>query len=272
MITDWTDAYTNGAYISGAEAFPAAWAEAARLFRGKLEAEGRAKLDIIYGEGRRNRLDLFLPEGEPKGLVVFIHGGYWLNFDKSYWSHLATGALARGFAVALPSYTLCPEIRIAGISAEVGQAITTAAGMVQGPIHLTGHSAGGHLATRMITTTSPLPDTVRARVVNVVSISGVHDLRPLMRAEMNARLKLDTAEAFTESPALLEPWPGARVTAWVGADERPEFLRQSALLANIWTGLGAETANVEEPDKHHFSIVDGLTEPDHPLVERLLTA
>lgn len=272
MITDWTDAYTNGAYIPGADAFPSAWAEAARLFREKLEAEGRAKLDIAYGEGRRNRLDLFLPAGTPKGLVVFIHGGYWLNFDKSYWSHLAGGAVARGYAVALPSYTLCPEIRIAGISAEIGQAVATAAGMVEGPLYLTGHSAGGHLATRIITVTSPLPEALRARVVNAVSISGVHDLRPLMRTEMNARLKLDMTEALAESPALLEPWPGARVTAWVGADERPEFLRQNALLANIWTGLGAETASVEEPERHHFSIVEGLTDPHHPLVERLLTA
>ena len=35
---------------------------------------------------------------------------------------------------------------------------------------------------------------------------------------------------------------GARITCWAGGGERAEFLRQNALLANIWTGLSATTA------------------------------
>lgn len=50
-----------------------------------------------------------------------------------------------------------------------------------------------------------------------------------------------------------------------------EFVRQSALLANIWTGLGAATASVVEPDRHPFTIVDGLADRDHPLTAALLT-
>jgi hypothetical protein len=63
---------------------------------------------------------------------------------------------------------------------------------------------------------------------------------------------------------------GARITCWVGGAERAEFRRQSALLANIWTGLGATTATVEEPDRHHFNIIDGLTDPAHPLTRTLV--
>jgi arylformamidase len=61
------------------------------------------------------------------------------------------------------------------------------------------------------------------------------------------------------------------VTCWVGAGERSEFIRQNALLANIWKGLGAETAVVEEPDKHHFNVLDGLEDPNHPLVDALFS-
>ena len=57
----------------------------------------------------------------------------------------------------------------------------------------------------------------------------------------------------------------------MGAAERSEFLRQNALLANIWKGLGAETDCVEESDRHHFNILDGLADPHHPLTEALLT-
>lgn len=235
-----------------------------------LVERGRARLDLVYGDGERNRFDLFLPEDAPKGLVVFVHGGYWVRFDKSYWSHLARGSVEHGYAVAMPSYTLCPQTRISGITREIGAAIAAAASMIAGPIHLTGHSAGGHLATRMISATSPLSDALRSRVANTVSISGVHDLRPMMRLALNADLKLDEAEAFAESPALLRPIEGVRLTCWVGAGERAEFVRQNALLANIWTGLGALTCAVEEPDRHHFNIIDGLTDPDHPMVRELL--
>jgi arylformamidase len=270
LIADWEDAYANRINIARGESWPERWLELAATFRAELSAAGRATLDLHYGERPRNRLDLFMPTGIPKGLVVYVHGGYWVSFDKFSWSHLAAGALAHGYAVAMPSYTLCPEIRISGITREVGTGIATAAGMIDGPIFLTGHSAGGHLATRMISATSPLPLEVRARIRNTVSISGVHDLRPMMRLAMNADLKLDDAEANAESPVLLYPIEGARLTCWVGAGERAEFIRQNALLANIWTGLGAMTATVEEPDIHHFSVVDGLIDPEHPLTRTLL--
>ena len=268
-IADWDDAYTNGAYIAGGDTWPDRWAAAATAFREKLGAT-RAKLGLAYGEAPRNRFDLFMPEAAPKGLAVYIHGGYWMRFDRSAWSYLAAGPLAHGYAVAMPSYTLCPDISIAGIVQEVSRAIEAAAALIPGPIQLTGHSAGGHLAARMISTPSPLADAVLARIGNVVSIAGVHDLRPLLRTAMNATLKLDAAQAAAESPALLEPVAGTRLTAWVGGAERSEFRRQSALIANAWIGLGAETALFEEADRHHFNVIDGLADPSHGLTRTLL--
>lgn len=271
-IDDWDDAYANGANIPGGDRWPAAWAAPAAAFRDRLSAQGRARLDVSYGSAPRNRLDLFLPQERPRGLVVFVHGGFWMRLDKSYWSHLAEGAIDGGYAVAMPSYSLCPDIRIAGITSEIGQAIVAAATEIPGPIRLIGHSAGGHLVTRMIAENSTLSPELRARVAHTISISGVHDLRPIMRTAMNDTLRIDDGEAARESPVLLAPMQGARLTCWVGAGERSEFIRQNALLANIWTGLGAATTCVEEPDRHHFSVIDGLADPAHPLTRCLLTA
>ncbi|MFC3723678.1 alpha/beta hydrolase [Neoaquamicrobium sediminum] len=270
-ITDWDDAYANGANIPQGDRWPQAWVEPAKAFRDRLARDGRAQLGLAYGDAPRNRFDLFMPQGEAKGLVVFVHGGFWLRLDRSFWSHLAAGPLAHGHAVAMPSYTLCPDIRIAGIVREIGSAVEAAAGMVAGPIRLTGHSAGGHLVSRMICANSPLRDAVRSRIANTVSISGVHDLRPMMATAMNETLRIDRAEAEGESPALLEPMAAARIACWVGAAERSEFVRQNALLANAWTGLGAETLTVEELDRHHFNVIDGLADPDHALTRTLLT-
>jgi len=270
MITDWDDAYANGPNIPGSQRWPEAWMEPARTFREALVANGRAKLDVPYGDKLRNRLDLFLPSETPKGLLVFVHGGYWQRFDKSYWSHLAAGSLESGYAVAMPAYTLCPDIRIGGIVKEVASAIHMVAGMIAGPLVLAGHSAGGHLVSRMISATTPLAPQTRERVRRVVSISGVHDLRPLMRTALNEKLLIDEAEALAESPVLLRPVEGARIICWAGGNERAEFLRQNELLANVWTGLGAITSAVVEPDRHHFTIVDGLADPQHALTRALL--
>ncbi|WP_353654356.1 alpha/beta hydrolase [Azospirillum sp. A1-3] len=269
---DWDDAYSNSAYIPGGDTYPARWAERAAAFRAEIAGAGRAELDLPYGEGERERYDLFRPEGPAKGTVVFVHGGYWMAFDKGRWSHLAAGPLARGWAVAMPAYTLCPENRIAGITRQVARAVETIARAQAGPLRLTGHSAGGHLVSRLACADARLSEEVRDRVAHVVSISGLHDLRPLLNTGMNATLRLDKAEAAAESPALLHPRPGTGITCWVGADERPEFVRQSELLANVWLGLGVATALRLAEGRHHFDVIDDLTDPDSELVATLLTA
>jgi acetyl esterase/lipase len=270
--TDWDDAYTNAGYIAGGDGYFTRWAQSAQSFRDRIGSLGSAKLDVVYGPKPRNRLDLFLPRGTAGGLFVFVHGGYWMRFDKSSWSHLAEGALKRGIAVAMPSYTLCPDARIGGIVGEIGTAIAFASKEIKGPIYLAGHSAGGHLVCRMMAASSPLPEAVRQRVAHVLSISGVHDLRPLMSTQMNATLKLDPDEARAESPVLLEPTPGLRLTCWVGASERAEFIRQNALMANVWRGLGAATDCVVEDNRHHYNVIEGLCERDSPLTKALFEA
>lgn len=258
---DWEDAFANGAYIPEAAAYPQRWAEEAAAFRSKAEM----RADIAYGDHPRERFDLFMPKGGPRGLVVFVHGGYWLNFDKSTWSALAAGPLAHGFAVAMPSYVLAPEARIAAITKQIGRAVAAAAAMVDGPIRLAGHSAGGHLVTRMVCKDTPLAPDVASRIERVVSISGLHDLRPLMANAMRDRLGLTDDEAAAESAALKEPLQDVDLTAWVGAHERPEFLRQSALIREAWAGKGLRTRLVADPDRHHFDVVEGLKSADHPL-------
>jgi len=269
-VSDWSDAYSNATNIAGGSRWPEAWVQPAAAYRDRMAAEGRAEFGVAYGDHQRMRYDLFRPRSTARGLVVFVHGGYWMSLDNSYWSHLAEGCVQNGYAVAVPGYVLCPEVRISQIVRQIGAAITAIAGREQGPIHLVGHSAGGHLVSRMISHTTPLPDDVARRISNVVSVSGVHDLRPLRRTALNDTLSIDHEEAQTESPVLLEPRPGTRLFCWVGGNERAEFRRQNALLANIWAGLGVETASFEDPNKHHFDVLDGLIDPKHPLTRTLL--
>ena len=263
-IEDWDDAYANGPNIPGGDRWPDVWVAPARAFR-----DARPPEILPYGDHERERLDLFLPDEAPRGLAVFVHGGYWVRLDPSFFSHLAAGPLARGWAVAMPSYVLAPEARLAAIGRAIGRAVAVAAERVAGPVRLAGHSAGGHLVTRLMVG-GALPVDLAERVERVVPISGVHDLRPLLRAQVNDDIRLDMPEATAESPALLLPREGTRLLAWVGQAERAEFVRQSELIANVWRGLGAATACVVEPDRHHFDVIDALARPDSALTEALL--
>ena len=258
------DAYANAAYIPGSADFPPRWERAAAALREGLLEQGLADLDQPYGDSPRQRFDLFHPGGTPQGLMVFVHGGYWLRFDKSVWSHLAAGALSRGWAVAMPSYDLCPQVRIADITRQIAKAVTAAAAMIEGPIVLAGHSAGGHLVARMLQP-GLLPEAVAQRLRHVMSISPVSDLRPLLRTSMNADFKLDEKAAIAESPALMVERLPVPVTVWVGADERPVFLDQARWLAEAWG-----SAHVVEEGKHHFDVIDALADRDSTMINRLL--
>lgn len=259
QVHDWDDAYANGVHIPNGDSFVPRWIEQAASFRAAHPPEA-------LGRGH-----LFWPSGEAQGLVVFIHGGFWMKFDPSYWSHLAAGPLAAGWAVAMPAYTLAPAARISRMANEVAAAVTLAADRVGGPIVLTGHSAGGQLAARMICDDGTLMDQVAARISACIPISPLTDLRPMLRTRMNEVLHLDDTEAACESPALLTPRMGIPVTTWVGGAERPEFIRQAQLLTNIWAGMGTATDCVIDPGRHHFDILDPLQRPDSPLVRRLLS-
>ena len=252
-------AYQNGAFIPGSDAFFPRWAADAAAFRAALGS--RAQLDLAYGPAPRQQLDLFLPDVTPYGLLVFVHGGYWLEGGRDLWSHLAAGAVARGWACALPSYTLAPQARISDISAEVARAVAFAAARIPGPVIVTGHSAGGHLAARM-----GCADLSPPCVRRVVPISPIADLGPLMATTMNETLHIYDAEAAIESPARLPLRDGVSAHVWVGGQERPAFLWHARTLSEDWNCPWSV-----DPGKHHFDVIDGLVDPDSALLQTCLS-
>lgn len=247
--------YANAAFIADGDTYPAKWRRLAQAYR------ARGELDLAYGPAPRQQYDLFRPDQTPQGLFVFVHGGYWLETDRSDWSHLAAGAVARGWACILPSYTLAPSARIRQITAEIDAAICHAAQRIAGPIVVAGHSAGGHLAARMGN-----PDrsaTVKSRVQRVIPISPLADLAPLMHTKMNDDLHLDASECDRESPARHPLTCAAHI--WVGGAERPAFLWQARTLSENWSAPWTVAT-----DKHHFNVIDDLCDPHSDLMTTCL--
>ena len=113
------------------------------------------------------------------------------------------------------------------------------------------------------------------RILAVTSISGVHDLRPLLHTELNDLLAITDDIAANESPALLTPLAPVmtgkiEVNTWVGAEERPEFCRQADLLSLSWGGLGVQVNVTHEKGRHHFDVIEGLTAFNTGLINAVL--
>jgi len=263
VTRDWDDAFANMAHVPNSSILPERWTERAQAYRNS----GVQVEEIAYANHPRERLDIIWPAESPKGLAVFVHGGYWMRLDKSYWTDLAQGACSHGWAVCIPSYILAPEASISDMTQQIGRAITVAAEKIAGPIRLAGHSAGGHLVSRMLCNDTPLSAEIQERIQHCLSISGIHDLRPLLNTAMNDTLQLNMDEAIAQSPALHRPSGNSVLTAWVGSNERPEFIRQTKLLTLMWDGLDADTRCVVDEGHNHFTIIDGLRLQDSAITK-----
>lgn len=260
--------YNNRALVPDHADIIARWHRDAAAFRANHPGE----LDVAYGARPRNRVDLFW-SGHAAGtrpIILFIHGGYWRSFDKSIFSHVAGPALAAGFDVALPGYTLCPEVTVAEIVDEVRQCCLFLGQRYGRRLVVTGHSAGGHLAAAMAATEWQLYGARADLIQACLTVSGLFDLRPLMATPYNHDLRLGAADALAASPLF---WPVPNripLDSWVGAEESFEFLRQARSLPAAWAGLGLPCRYEEVPGQNHFSIGDLLSQPDHPMTLRLL--
>ena len=235
------------------------------------------KLDLRYGPGPLETLDLFLPDGAPRGTFVFIHGGYWRALDKADFQFVAGPMLEEGMAVVVANYDLCPAVSIAKIVDECRRLMVWIA--KEGPrnsVHadnvvVGGHSAGGHLAAMMFATDWDALGLAQDPFVGGVALSGVNDLKPLVLSSMNSDLRLTSAEAARVSPVNHASLSQAPLLIAVGGAETSEFIRQSQLLWDAWPDNGRPAAGpLILAGQHHFSVVLDYADADSELTTATL--
>lgn len=254
MILDLEREYNNRARVPENPSIIASWASESAAYR-----QANPPREIRYGEGDRHVFDFFETGAGP--CVMYVHGGYWQALDKSFHSIHARGLNELGVSVAVPSYDLCPNVRVGDIVENVRAACATLHGMTGAPVIVTGHSAGGHLAACMLAT--------EAHVPAAYAISGVFELAPLIATSLNEKLLLNADEAEALSPFL---WPAPKsktLDAVVGEIESGEFLRQSADMVRAWGEQGVETRYEEIAGANHFTVIAPLTDQRSAMCERI---
>ncbi|UCD89008.1 MAG: alpha/beta hydrolase [Desulfobacterales bacterium] len=238
----------------------------------------KCELDVPYASGSRGFLDLFLPQNANAPVHMFIHGGYWRLMDKSDFSFLAQGLVEKGALVVIVNYGLCPSVSISEIVQQMRAAcqwIWSNCRKYSGnpdAIHVSGHSAGGHLTAMLMATDWPaFNSNLPANLIKSgVAISGLFDLEPMLYLALNNDLKLDKHEARLNSPIIFSPSTDAPLSIVVGKEESDEFKRQSYHFSRNWLEQGAEVTYLEMPHLHHFSIVDQMQHPDNQLTQIML--
>lgn len=266
--------YNNRAAVPEYAQWFARWADTSAAARARYAPA----IDLRYGPGAHETLDLFVPAQAARGTFLFLHGGWWRSLDKSDHSFVAPAFVDAGYAVAVANYDLCPAVSIATIVDQSRRALAWLArdGAAHGAntqrIVVGGHSAGGHLTTMMFTCDWARAGFARAPFVAGVSVSGVHDLRPLTLYSANEDFRLDDAEAQRLSPVLDTPRVRAPLLVAVGADETREFVRQSQILFDAWpaTHLAGAARMMEVPGLNHYSVVFEYADPRSALTRATL--
>ena len=237
------------------------------------------KLDVVYGAGAKQKLDVFSC-GDPEApTLIYFHGGYWQRGDKSIYSFLATPFCAAGVNVVVAGYDLCPDVSITRISEEAREACAyvwrnaSNLGLNPNKITVMGHSAGGQITQMMMATDWPgLADDLPIDLVTSgIPVSPLSYLEPVRLTVLNQGIRMSAEEADRESPMTNHPpCTNAPQLMVVGGAETDEFHRQAQMYVDKFSNDQRSIEMYVVPSVDHFDELNVLADPQSEFFARCL--
>lgn len=220
-------------------------------------------------------------------VIVFLHGGGWRASDKDdplgVHANVCKAIALRGFVAVNVNYRLAPRTKHPEPARDAAHALkwvirnTHAFQGDDGAVFVSGHSAGGHLASLIALDSKYLRNLgLKAdSIKGVIGICGVYDLAHFASRNWMAE-HLMTRAAFGErSRARAEASPvtyvrrGAPPFLLLNAEEDERLEEESEELASRLRekGVMAETAVL--PGTNHFTILSLVGNGDDTLIDRI---
>lgn len=242
-----------------------------------LREQVRSELGVSYGPDPKQKLDVYLP-AHPDGsapIMVFAHGGGFVEGDGSLYGFVAQPYVARGVIVVVASYRLASagfhypaqanDIREATV-----WAWNHAARLGGDPdrLHLAGHSAGALLAAdlgvnRRWMTREGMP---AGALRGVIAISAGYDLVRYRRyPEYVPTLTL----RYAASPVFQVDNPTPAFLIAAGGDETV-FGEPSQVFADVLRANDVNVLTEFTPGRDHCSIVEDFANDDSALCRKVL--
>lgn len=243
--------------------------------------ELNCRLDIRYGKGDKQKLDVFNCNDTSAPTLIYFHGGYWQRGDKSIYSFIAKPFVESGANVVVVGYDLCPAVTITQISQQAREAVAYVwhnavdLGLNQNRITIMGHSAGGHITQMMMATDWPSfgEDLPRDLIIAGIPISSLSYLEPVRLTEgLNVGIRMDAEKAGRESPMTNHPpITNAPQLVVVGGAETDEFKRQAKMYADVYATGQREITLYHVPDADHFEELNALYNQHSPFFQKSRT-
>lgn len=231
---------------------------------------------LTYGPDPSQKAELHRPGGRSRGVVVVLHGGFWLaEYDYTLGRPLAESLATEGWTALNLEYRRAgngggfPETfddLVAGIDL-----LADVEGLDTSRVVTLGHSAGGHLAVWAAGLTTLDDDRWRPRVpvTGAVSQAGVLDLRGAIDQGLGGGAVTnflgDSGEALDVADPLARVPLDVPVTCIHGRDDTVVPIVQSQTYVEAARTKGG-TADLVTVDGDHFALID----PSTPSWERTL--
>ena len=233
--------------------------------------------DIKYGNGSLQNLDIFGNKKAYKSPIhIFIHGGYWRALDKNYHYHMALPFNDHNIIFCNLNYDLCPKVSINEICNQVIDAIIwifknyETYNYDREKITISGHSAGAHLASYLISTKWERYDLPKNIIKGAALISGIYDLEIVKKISVNDDLNLTDVDVEKLSTIKRLPTQNLPLIVAYGGKE-PEGWKNQSL--EYKKNLEKNNFNVQDVicnNDNHFSLIDSLANKNTKICKNII--
>lgn len=250
------------------------------------ETTYREVRNLTYGDGERQKLDLYLPlqRDNATPVVVFFYGGSWKSGERRNYRFVGEALASRGIVTVVPDYRLYPENRYPAFLQDSAAAVAwvkrqiAAYGGDPSRVFLAGHSAGAYNAAMLAVDPQYLNAAIggSAGICGVISMAGpigvnlqdYKSTRPIFSHAVDAESTRPVMHVKPGGPSFLLMHGQADSTVYpINTEMFEAALRQSG-----------NTVEVEYiPGIGHYRIIAGLADPlenrvvPFPIADRIAT-
>ena len=170
--------------------------------------------------------------------------------------------------VIMAGYQLCPDVSITTISEQARELLiwvwdnAVRLGVSANDLAVMGHSAGGHITGMLMGTDwAGIDPRLPADLIKcAIPISPLNELEPIRFTSINDGVRMDAAEAASQSPMNNPPLTNAPQLVVCGEKETHEFHRQADIYAREFTTPDRLMERYTVPGCDHFDELNQLAD------------